>query len=161
MVTQSNLRASLATIFGVDQRFIIPKQGNWWNPQTMDLTVGTWIAFLKRDGQPRVKPWFFGSISTTYKISNIDMQIVGSNSEYLADSIAHWLLRDDVQAVFENLNAALLLDGLGKYTVSQFNQDGGNSVLAYNVSFRLQWASEIQTFQTIADEVTLSGEVIT
>jgi hypothetical protein len=170
MLTQENLRAALATIFDVDEDFIVPKQGTWWNAQDRDPTKGTWIAYLKTDGDPRVLPSWQpvprtdpiqpGPISQGWVRSKVDLQIVGTVAELLANSIVHWINRDDVMAIWNAIEVQMFAAGFGRYQVTPFIQAGVNTVLAYNVSFELLWSSSIQATQQVINSADITGDLI-
>lgn len=170
MINQSVIRSDLATIFGVDEKYIVPKQGNWWNPQDV-FSSGTWVAFLIRE--PRPLAWAYdqqgaapvggigSQISTVLVKSTIELQIVGKDAEILAYSIQHWLNRPNVVDLFDSQQAQLCADDLGRFTVSNFYQDGLNGVLAYNSSFTLQWANMFEVSETQLLTSTITGNLIT
>ena len=176
MITQTTLKTILTTAFGVDTKFIVPKQGNWWNPQDA-LNGGTFIAYIIRRTVPVALAYSqlgtdpvlippetiikTGSEnSTALVISDVELQIVGSDAEELALSIQHWLNRSDINALFDTYNAQLCADGLGDFTVSAFSQEGLNTTFAYNTRFRVQWANMMNVIETQLGIVTnMSGSL--
>jgi hypothetical protein len=149
----SELRQALVDIFQVDEAFVIPKQGNWWNPED-DAGGGTWIAYTIHSSSPVVMPYMMQDTNTkviSQHLTAIDLQIVGVLSEQWAQSVSLWPMRADVETIFKDIGCVVLADNLGQYNVSTFIQDGRNSVLAYNVRFNL--ISQI--------EITASQEKIT
>ncbi len=168
--TQESLRLFLSRIFFTQDAspYVVPKQGNWHNPQDRGITPttpDTWIAFQKQDSDPRIIPYYQytedGKIySTVFKIARCQVQIVGAHAEEWAESIAHWMHRGDVQSLLDSMNAQLLGDDCGKIVVSPFNQDGLNAVLAYNTGFNIEWASTIEaTEMGLVTGAEFSGEV--
>lgn len=164
-MTQSDVQTFLSTILGVDASLIVPKQGNWYNPQDRIPSPDkpdTWIAFLMTTSTSSTLQYYLPGddnvpMSTVQYVSKVDLQIVGTQAEALVQSIAHWLKRDDVMAELDSLNAQLMAQDLGSYVVTQFDQEGLNSVLAYNTSFYLQWTSFIQSNQIAITSVNLGG----
>lgn len=157
MITQSNIQTILSIIFVAPIDRVVPKQGNWYNPQ--DITnSGNWVAFIIRNARPRCKPYIQPGaivntvqqppILTTSMIGKLELQIVGPDAETLAQSVSLWLGRDDVISLWDTYQAQLCADGLGEYNTSNFIQDGDNSVLAYNVNINIQWSNMIQLSQT-------------
>jgi hypothetical protein len=153
-LNQANLRTTLAAIFDVDPQYIVPKQGTWWNPQAVENNPTkplTWCAF-RIDGQRTITAPFYvqdavpSNIDSVLKIGRLTLQFVGDQAEDLANSIAHWVHRDDVLSAFDAYDAKVLGD-VGEVVVSDFDQQGENSVLAYNVTVRIAWADEIGTLQ--------------
>lgn len=166
MITQTTLRTILKTIFQVDEKYIVPKQGNWWNPQD-SLSSGTWIAYIVRNSSPTSTSFMqngtapvagVGSeIPTVYTLSDIELQIVGKDAEMLANSIQLWLTRPDIVDLFDTYHAQLCADGLGDWTTSTFTQEGLNSNVAFNTRFRVQWANMINISGTQLDTVNMTG----
>ncbi len=166
-MTQSDIRDFLATVLNVDDEIIVPKQGNWYNPQDSIIspnTPSTWVAFLMTNGNPRVIQYYMQGedsvpASVVQYTSKIDLQIVGQQAEELVQSIGHWLKRSDVMEEMESLNGQLMAQDLGKYIVSNFDQDGLNTILAYNTTFYIQWASVLQSDQIRTDSTELGGTI--
>ena len=81
------LRGILARILSVDEQFIVPKQGNWYNPQETDNAPDTWCAYVIRANTPLTVPFYVkskdGKINSaaTQKIATIDLQFVGGQAE--------------------------------------------------------------------------------
>jgi len=132
----------------------------------------TWIGFLKMDSDPRVMAHYGAdtnavdgtgalvpgkSFSRVFTNSQCRLQIVGRQSEQWAESVKHWLQRADVLSMLADMDAQLYADGLGRIEVSTFVQSGLNSVLAYNVFFKVEWASTID----VADQTLITGADIT
>lgn len=160
-MTNTEFRAFLVTIFALPEARIVPLQGNWWNPQD-EKRVENWIGFRRGPSTPKLKPMFYededdGCVSTTYCEVPVRLQIVGAQAEAMAQSIAHWPNRLDVMAALEDLGVQPILEGFGRYDVSDFFQDGGNSVWAYNVTFRLLEENQVVTEQTLIETADLGG----
>lgn len=136
----------------------------------------TWIGFLKMDSDPRVMAHYgtdpngvdgTGAVipgktfSRVLTNSQCRLQIVGRQSEEWAESVKHWLQRGDVVSLLAEMDAQLYADGLGRIEVSTFVQSGLNSVLAYNVFFRVEWASTIDVAdQTLINSAQITGTAI-
>ena len=70
-LTQDVLRGMLATIFAVDPMYVLPRQGNWFNPQDMLPTAEkpkTWVAFDIEFDKPLLDTGFLIN-STAYVIA--------------------------------------------------------------------------------------------
>ena len=160
VLNQSLLRGILARILSVDQSYIVPKQGNWYNPQDRDQ-LSTFIAYVLRSSDSIVMPYYFnGALNPTsvaLKKGVLELQFVGNSAEELADSVSHWIHRKDVQAEFKAVNAQLMATDFGNYQVSNFSQAGLNTVLAFNVSCPLQWISTIEANQDRIESATMTG----
>jgi hypothetical protein len=173
------LGSGLASIFGVNPAYVVLRQGTWWNPQAqIDNTAGkpdTWIGYRIKNAKPRSLPMqvpdpndALNMYDVVFYTSDVDMQIVGGQAQYLAESVSHWLDRSDVSSVFQSMDAALMAVNAG-YTVTEFFNGGAeyaarsNVVLSYNVSFRVEWASSIHVFANDAVVITgvsISGTMI-
>lgn len=170
-LNQTTLRGILATIFNVDQKYIVPKQGNWFNPQEANANIENWCAYQIRENRPRTTPFYNVGEQTVnnakqkingvavLKIADIDLQFVGPQSEELAASVAAWPLRTDVAAQFKTVQGAIL-NGEFDAISSPFMQDGNNTVLAWNTTIRVQWYSIIDTNQGAMPMVNLNGKII-
>lgn len=168
-LSQSSLRTILATIFSVDAKYIVPKQGNWFNPQDMLPTEEkplTWVAFRISKARPRMIPVLIEDIdgvrSVQVIISRVDLQIVGTRAEELAASVSHWLRRQDVKDAFATEDAELIAQDFS-VTALDFYQDGANNILSYNVRISVLWESVIEapsggTYLKTAD---ITGSILT
>ena len=96
-LNQTTLRGILAEILSVDENHVVPKQGNWWNPQSKTANVETWVGYRIRDNKPRATPSYYelekGKNSLcVLKLAEIELQIVGKDSERIAQSLSTWAL---------------------------------------------------------------------
>jgi hypothetical protein len=160
-MTNAEFRAFLVEIFELPEERIVPLQGNWWNPQD-EKRVENWIGFRRGPSKPKIKPFFCededdGCISLSYCEVPARLQIVGAQAEAMAQSIAHWPNRLDVMDALEELGVQPILEGFGEYVVSDFFQDGGNTVWAYNVTFRLLEELQAETGQAQIVTADLGG----
>jgi len=159
-LNQSTLRGILASITSVNENYIVPKQGNWWNPQEQAQKPDTWCAYMIRSNQPRTLPFYHTengrSLVTAEKIATIDLQFVGPQSEEIAQSVALWPLRSDVARVLKTVQGALLPDDMTARS-TPFHQDGTNNVVSWNVTIRILWYSVQETGQAAMPGVTLEG----
>ena len=165
-LNQTTLRGILAQILSVNPKYIVPKQGNWFNPQEANANIENWVAYQIRRNRPRTTPFYevgtninqkVNSVAVQ-KIAEIDLQFVGPRSEELANSVAMWPLRADVKTQFQTVQGAIM-NGEYDAVSSNFMQDGNNTVLAWNVSFRVLWYSILDTNQGPMPDVTLNGKI--
>jgi len=151
-LNQTSLRTILATVLSVDPKYVVPKQGNWWNPQDQltEPKPSTWCAYRIGAALPLTLPFYDVDaisgehISVEHRVATITLQFVGAQAEDLANSVGHWIHRQDVRVQLATISAQLYGDS-SAVTVTDFSQEGNNDVLAYNTSFRLVWASRIAT----------------
>lgn len=167
-LNQTALRGILAAILSVDQKYIVPKQGNWFNPQETNLNIENWCAYQIKSNRPRTVPYYHEGEGTApgqkvngvvvQKIAEIDLQFVGPQSEDIANSVAMWPLRSDVQEQFKLVHGAIMNDEYDAIS-SNFTQDGNNTVLAWNVTIRVLWDSIIDTNQGLMPGITFKGRI--
>lgn len=170
-LNQTTLRGILAAILSVNEKYVVPKQGNWFNPQEADANIENWCAYQIRQNRPRTLPFYNvgeqtqGQLKTkvnggtVLKIADIDLQFVGPRSEELANSVAFWPLRSDVQAQFKTVQGAIMNDEYDAIS-SVFSQDGNNTVMAWNTTIRVQWYSLLDTNQGRMPGLILNGKII-
>lgn len=163
-LNQKSLRGILEKITLVNKDFIVPKQGNWWNPQESSK-ADTWCAYIIRSNTPRTVPFYTSceddgriNSATVLKIATIDLQFVGLQAEEIAQSVVFWPLRSDVQEAFESVHGSIMNDRLEAVS-SNFYQDGNNTVLAWNVTIKVLWYHLLATGQTLMPDVDLGGKV--
>ena len=166
-LNQTTLRGILAAVLSVDQKYIVPKQGNWWNPQSANANIENWCAYQIRRNRPRTSPFYDEGSNNgspvngvaVLKIADIDLQFVGPQSEELANSVAMWPFRSDVKKEFAKVHGAILNDEYDAIS-SAFYQEGANTVMAWNTTIRVQWYSILDTTQGPMPQLTLNGKVI-
>lgn len=165
-LNQTNLRGILVTILLVDENHIVPKQGNWWNPQENGGNVENWCAYRIKSNRPRTAPFYNEgtqngtktNAATILKAAEIELQFVGPQSEDLAQSVALWPLRSDVQAAFKEVHGSILLEDNTAIS-SYFSQEGENTVTAWNVTITVLWYSIMETGQGKMPGVTFNGNI--
>ena len=170
-LNQTTLRGILAEILSVDEKYVVPKQGNWWNPQSLRNNVANWCAYRIKSNKPRTTPFYQTTDKTegqsvveknsvtVLKIATVELQFVGPLSEQLAQSVAMWPLRSDVKTQFAKVNGAVMYDD---YTAisSDFYQDGNNTVVAWNVpSVQILWYDVLETNQQPITTINIGGQV--
>lgn len=165
-LNQTTLRGILASILSVSEDHVVPKQGNWWNPQENHGNIENWCAYLIRRNAPRTAPFYIKqtkngqpvNTAVVQKIAEIELQFVGPQSEEIAQSVAMWPLREDVKQAFQTVQGALLYDDLTAQS-STFYQDGLNTVTAWNVPIRVIWDSLQDTGQGQMPGFVFRGQI--
>ena len=169
-LNQTTLRGILAAILSVDEKYVVPKQGNWWNPQDKDANIANWCAYLIKRNRPRTVPFYQVGQTTAnqittpvnsvavLKIAEIDLQFVGPQSEELANSVAMWPFRSDVKKEFAKVHGAIMNDEFDAIS-SPFYQEGANTVTAWNVPIRVLWYSILDTNQGNMPLLNLHGNI--
>ena len=169
-LNQTTLRGILAAVLSVDPKYVVPKQGNWWNPQSKEANIANWCAYQIKSNRPRTAPFYNeGSVTqqsittpvngvAVLKIAEIDLQFVGPQSEELANSVAMWPFRSDVKAEFQKVHGAIMTDEYDAIS-SHFYQDGANTVMAWNVTIQVLWYSILDTTQGFMPGLDLEGVI--
>lgn len=163
-LNQMSLRGILAAVLSVDEKYVVPKQGNWWNPQEVNNDVETWCAYRIKSNTARTAPMYqelkngINSV-VVLKLAIIELQFVGVLAEQLAQSVAFWNMRADVKAEFEKVGGAVLYSDKNAIS-SDFYQDGNNDVVAWNVpELKILWYDKIDTTQKPLTSVEIGGVI--
>lgn len=165
-LNQTTLRGILAAVLSVDPKYVVPKQGNWWNPQDKEANIANWCAYQIRRNRPRTAPFYDEGNNNgqpvngvaVLKIAEIDLQFVGPQSEELAQSVSMWPFRSDVKEEFQKVHGAIMNDEYDAIS-SHFHQDGANTVMAWNVTIRVLWYSILDTNQGFMPGLDLEGVI--
>ena len=125
------------------KKFVIPRKGNFVNPQQISLTDTYAIYYIEKKQKRLVN-----SSDTEYKKENavtthyatikstVRIQFIGKHAEEWADSLLFWDERTDVQAQLLEYDSQLLLGQRDIITVP-FQQDGYNGEMSYLASFSI------------------------
>jgi len=76
----------------------------------------------------------------------------------IAQSVAFWTLREDVQREFADVRGALMYSGMQAQS-SPFFQDGLNTVTAWNVTIRVLWYHVMDTAQDRMPPFSAGGNI--
>jgi len=153
-LNSANFGPQLALVLGVPAQYVVPLQGNWYNPTAAEnnpLKPKTWCAYKFQSHRPRVLAHFVPDSvpaiwSVQEKISRLIMQFVGDIAEDLANDVGHWT-HDELVRTALALFDGTLLGVSGEATSSIFDMEGGNVVTAWNVWADIGWADEVPTGQ--------------
>lgn len=163
-LNQMTLRGILAEILSVDEKYIVPKQGNWWNPQENHSNIKNWCAYRIKSNRPRTTPFYreltkgVNSV-VQLKLAEIELQFVGPDSEQLAYSVSFWPLRSDVQAQLEQVHGAIMQEDFTAIP-SDFYQNGNNTVVAWNVpDIKILWYDTLDTMQSVLQTIETGGKI--
>lgn len=171
-LNQTTLRDFLSAALSLDEMYIVPLQGNWFQPQDMLSTPDkpmTWCAYRIESSVPLDIPYYEPAPATDredgdnnwsvqHKVATIHLQFVGDLAEDLANSVGHWLHSGAVRQQLDIVGGQLYGDS-GDVRATDFYQEGANSVLAYNVRFRIVWASTIETAQPLMPDMAFEGGI--
>jgi hypothetical protein len=167
-LNNENFRSILANIYEIDQKYIVLKQGNWYNPDATSARPKTWIGYKILRNSPITLPFWredsileeetevFYNYLMAPKKAEIDLQFIGERSEELANSVFSWLNRQDVIAELEKVNGKIMANDLSSWS-SDYVLDGENTITAWNVKIYIVWVQKIQTEQIKFTDVTIEG----
>ena len=137
-LNQTTLRGILAAILSVNEKYVVPKQGNWWNPQAKDANIANWCAYQIKSNKPRTLPFYNKGSQTqqnntktavngvaVLKMAVFDLQFVGPQSEELANSVAMWPLRSDVAEQFKQVHGAIMNEAQYQTALEEIVKGGG------------------------------------
>lgn len=163
-LNQTTLRGILAAVLSVDEKYIVPKQGNWWNPQEKNNNVANWCAYRIKSNRPRTVPYYkeltdgVNSV-VTLKLAEIELQFVGPQSEQLAQSVAFWPLRTDVQEQLAQVHGSIMQEDFTAIP-SDFYQNGNNTVVAWNIpDIKILWYDTMETTQSVLKTIETGGKI--
>lgn len=163
-LNQTTLRGILAEILSVDQNHVVPKQGNWWNPQQKGADIENWCAYRIKRSVPKTPPFYaelsegVGSVAVL-KVSVVELQFVGPLAEQLAQSVAMWALRGDVKEALAAVRGAIMYENL-EAVPSDFYQEGANTVIAWNVpELKIMWFDTVETNQKPIMTIDIGGKI--
>lgn len=161
-LNQKSIRGILAQILSVDEKYIIPKQGNFFNPQELESNPSTWCAYRIQSNKSVTSPYYqeVDGVNTALcqKIAVIELQFVGTMSEEIAQSVSFWSMREDVKKAFASVQGSLMYTPVEAIS-SIFSQDGNNTILAWNTTIQILWISEIKTGQNLIKTIDIGGHI--
>jgi len=181
-LNNTTFRETLVNILSPDEsyreimrNFVVIRQGNWFNPQARGTEEGrplTWCAYRVTRQDPvhlqYLKEVEDESCSIVSKIATIQLRFVGEQAEELANSVAHWSLRQDVIDELNAYNGQLMVENNPVVTEefyqsgsksTAYHQTGNNTALCYNVQIRILWTSVVASEQQLVKIVTLGGTI--
>jgi len=168
MLTHAFVQSLLSLGFGMDPTYIVPKQGNWFNVQDNmkeGAKVDTWCAYKIKRTVGITNAYYdqlsdaTGNVLSKMMLSTVQVQLVGSQAEFGVQSMGMWSNREDINNFLMISGMALQPAGLGEYVVSDFRQDGSNTVFAFNAEFDIVWLSEIITNQQLLQSINLPSGI--
>lgn len=166
MLNSDTLRSTLKSIFGIEDKYLVPLDSGWYVP-TYDRTdkVGTWIGYRIMSKKPNVRtftghngtePTKLKSIKVTFRLS-----FIGPQAETLCDQTIMWDDRKDVQKTFEQIDTQL--NYINRQVFSYPVKEGGlNDNLCWCVDMEAQTFYEVPTNWKLWNlkGITLEGNII-
>lgn len=147
MLDSDSLRSVLKQIFGVEDKYLVPLNSDWFVP-TIDPEdkIGTWIGYRILSKKPTVRTYQSG----TYKVKFIKLRLrfsfVGPEAEKLADQTLLWDDRTDVVNAFEAAEAQINYESREEFSYPVRNS-GYNDMQAWIVDISAQTTYQVDTKQ--------------
>ena len=148
------------------KKFVIPRKGNFVNPQQLSKTDTYAIYYIENK-----KKRLVNSSDTEYKTENavtthyatikstVRIQFIGKHAEEWADSLLFWDERSDVQSLLLEYDSQLLLGERDIITVP-FMQDGYNGEMSYVASFSvLTGITKEEILEYLTDLIYFEGSL--
>jgi hypothetical protein len=161
-LNNSSLRDILSSIYNVDQKYIVPKIGFWYNPTSLEDKPKTWIGYNILRNAPYTLPEYEDEDGKNYvklaKECEIDLQFIGSDAEDLANNVATWLFRQDVIDELLTIQGKLMAKGMQAFS-SDYTLDGLNMIKAWNVKIYIAWLSYTATAQVLLTSADIRGTI--
>lgn len=147
MLTEPMIRDVLKTIYGVEDKYLVPLNNSWFVP-TIDPEdkIGTWIGYRILSKTPYARAYKSGVYMIKPLKARIRMSFVGPEAEALADQTLFWDDRTDVQNAFENIKAQINYNSRQEFSYPIRNS-GYNDMQAWIVDISVQTYTQADTKQ--------------
>jgi hypothetical protein len=155
-LNQKNFAPLLANILGVPAQYVVPMQGNWYKPTGAENNPAkplTWCGFKFESHRGVTLAHFIPDTATPpnnwsvqEKLSKLVLQFVGDIAEDLANDVGHWTHNQLVISALAQFDGGIMGASDGAVS-SVFDQEGGNTVLAWNAWALIGWADEVNSGQ--------------
>jgi hypothetical protein len=159
----TSLRETLNNIlFDGDEelkRYIVPLQGNWYNPTTGEEAKNTWIGYVIDSVSYDSSAIHQGTKIVRTGKANIHLTFIGDEAEDIANSIAFWPYRQDVVKEFDKYRGVLNNQNIKVYT-SLYMQEGLATTLCYNVNLTVMYNETLDISSVPLSRVDVTGELI-
>lgn len=158
----NNLRDVLCNIlFGDDsmKKYIVPLQGNWYNPTTEKESKNTWVGYVIDYTDFGVNAVNLGTAIQRTGRSQVHLTFIGPAAEEMANSVVFWPYRADVVSEFKKYPGVLDNKAMRVFT-SLYMQEGAASTLCYNVNLTVSYNETMEISSAILRKVELQGDLI-
>lgn len=147
MLDATILRNTLKTIFGVEDKYLVPISTNWFLPTIdPDDHVGTWIGYRILSKRPYVRAMQRGTDMTKDLKVSFRLTFVGPQAEALSDQVLLWEDRTDVSKAFEESYSQINYTDRTSFTYPIRN-GGYNDEIAWIVDLSAQTTYSVDTKQ--------------
>lgn len=147
MLNAESLRQVLKTIFGIDDKYLVPISTNWFIP-TVDPEdkTASWIGYRIQSKKPNVRAYQIGVTYVKPIKVNFRLSFVGKQAEELADQVLLWEDRKDVTEAFESIKTQINYQDRQMFSYPVRN-GGFNDELCWIVDLSAQTFFEVDTKQ--------------
>lgn len=147
-------------------KYVIPRKGNFINPQYLTDTDTYAVYYITKkerkllhEGGMDYGPDNASVTRYATMKTSVDIQFIGKKAEEWATSVLFWDERSDVQKVFLEYQAQLLLGNRTIVTVP-FQQEGYNGEMSYLASFdAITNATKEEIFEYLTDLIWFKGSL--
>lgn len=147
MITMPSLRTILKTIYGVDDKYLIPLSQSWFVPTiNRDDKIGTWIGYRILNKKPNIRGYQADVMFVIPIQLRFRMAFVGPQAEEFADQTLLWDNRTDVKEAFETCATQLNYNGREIFSYPLKNE-GFNDSPSWIVDVSAQTTYEVDTKQ--------------
>lgn len=162
MINAKLLRDVLKSIYGVEDRYLVPLDEGWYVPTfNKDDKVGTWIGYRLLSKVPNLRSYMASdawtrSLKVTFRVS-----FVGPQAEELADQTLLWENRKDVREAFEATQTQIDYNKRTQFSYPVKN-GGLNDNICWCVDFAAHtfYSQEVQHEKWNLQGVKLGGNII-
>ena len=156
------LRRLLCNIFFENEeyiKYIVPLQGNWYNPVADDSVGDTWIGYVIDYTNFTSAAIRKGDRIIRSGSAVVHLSFIGKQAESMAYSTVFWPYRVDIQSAFKSINGVLNNKDIRVFT-SLYMQEGVASTLCYNVNLTIAYNEELEIASEYLRNVDISGDLI-
>lgn len=158
----NNLRDTLCNIFfGKEElkKYIVPLQGNWYNPVTEEDSLNTWVGYMIDSVE-----YSSAAIEQGVRIIRtgraiIHLTFIGPEAEEMANTVIFWPYRADVTKELNKYNGVLNNKDFKVFT-SLYLQEGIATTLCYNTEIVITYNEVLPITAPILTRVELNGKII-
>lgn len=157
-----SLRRLLCNIFFEDEsnlKYIVPLQGNWYNPVAGDSDGDTWIGYVIDYTNFNSAAIRQGDRIIRSGSAVIHLTFIGRQAEDMAYSTVFWPYRADIQSALKSINGVLNNRDIRVFT-SLYMQEGAATTLCYNVNLTIAYNEELEITSEYLRNVDISGDLI-
>lgn len=140
-------------------RYIVPLQGNWYNPTAERDSKSTWVGYCIDNIEYTSTAINRGTEIIRQGKAQVHLTFIGRDAEDIAADVVFWPYRADVVKEFEKYDGVLNNKDIRIYT-SLYMQEGLASTLCYNVNLTVSYNEKKQINSPLLSKVDITGEII-